>query len=196
MRVPSLRLPQSLTVPQYSTENLSTFSSAIALVIAYLCRHSWNRSLVVRLPCSLLAALSAKMGVPVKPNIWAWVKNLTIFLWVSPNWDLWHSSKMNTMRLSLRLSIAASWRGFLRRVEFLDSGDNEGVIPSHLFYQLSSVVSGVYAVGAEIIKFSAGLVVKVSAIDDKQHFLVTLVENFIDAIEKNLKTTRFVFSQG
>jgi hypothetical protein len=46
--------------------------------------------------------------------------------------------------------------GFDRSVEFLDSGDNEAIIPSH----------------------------------------VTLVENFIDAIEKNLKTTRFVFSQG
>lgn len=42
-------LLQWVSVPQYSTENRSRFSSAIASVMTYLCRHSSNKTLVVRL---------------------------------------------------------------------------------------------------------------------------------------------------
>lgn len=61
--------------------------------------------------------------------------------------------------------------GFDRSVEFLDSGDNEGVIPSHLVNELFGAIGGVYAVGAEIIKLSASLVIEVSPINNKQHFM-------------------------
>ncbi|RUR80745.1 hypothetical protein DSM107007_39140 [Nostoc sp. PCC 7120 = FACHB-418] len=61
--------------------------------------------------------------------------------------------------------------GFDRPVEFLNRRHNQATIPSHLCYQLSGVVGGVHTLRTKIIKFLTGLVVKVSAIDHKQHFM-------------------------
>lgn len=56
-------------------------------------------------------------------------------------------------------------------IQFLDGGDDEVVVICHPIDELLGVVSGVYAVGAKVVEFSAGLVVEVGAIDDKQHFM-------------------------
>ena len=77
----------------------------MASTMTYLCRHFPKRSAVVLVSPAVTFALSAKIGVPVKPNIWALVKNFRIFWWVSPNWLRWHSSKMKTTLLSFRCPI-------------------------------------------------------------------------------------------
>ena len=66
----------------------------MASLIRYLCRHLSKISSVVR---SFLE-FSLNIGVPVKPNICVLVKKLTIFLWLSPKWLRWHSSKIMMMR--------------------------------------------------------------------------------------------------
>lgn len=98
-----------LNVLIYSMENFKTFLSRMASVITYLCKHSSNKSFVVRLPCSFLTELSLNIGVPVKPNICAFSKNALMRLCVSPNWLLWHSSKIKTMRSFLRASILSKY---------------------------------------------------------------------------------------
>ena len=52
----------------YWIENFKTFSSLIASVITYLCRHSPKSSVVVLLPSVFLTAFTANIGVPVKPK--------------------------------------------------------------------------------------------------------------------------------
>ena len=78
-------------------------------VITYLCKQSPNNSLVVRLPSWFFTALSAKIGVPVNPNIWLFRKCFLILLCVSPNCVLWHSSNMKTIRLSCKWVIVFSY---------------------------------------------------------------------------------------
>ena len=39
----------------------------------------------------------AKIGVPVNPNRWYFLKLLTMAVCISPNWLRWHSSKMMTI---------------------------------------------------------------------------------------------------
>ena len=92
-------------LPTYSTENFNTFWSRIASTITYLCRHSSNKSLVVCGIPALLLTLTSNIGVPVKPNICALLKNFLMFWWVAPNWLRWHSSKINTTFLSRKCSI-------------------------------------------------------------------------------------------
>jgi hypothetical protein len=53
------------------------------------------------------------MGVPVKPKSWALGKNALMALWLSPNCERWHSSKMKTMRLSRSgSSVPCRWAAF------------------------------------------------------------------------------------
>ena len=66
----------------------------MASLIRYLWRQFPNISLVV---CPS-TAFSVKIGVPVKPKIWALSKNFIIFLWLSPKWLRWHSSNIITIR--------------------------------------------------------------------------------------------------
>jgi hypothetical protein len=56
-------------------------------------------------------------------------------------------------------------------VKFLDGGDDEAAIACHLVDELFGVVGAVYAVGAKVIKFFTGLVVKIGAINDEQYFM-------------------------
>ena len=56
-------------------------------------------------------------------------------------------------------------------IQFLDGGDNQSAVACHLVDEFFGVVGGVYAVGTEVVEFFAGLVVEVSAIDHKQHFM-------------------------
>ena len=56
-------------------------------------------------------------------------------------------------------------------IEFLDGGDNQSAVACHLIDELFGVVGGVYAVGAKVVEFFAGLVVEVGAIDHKHHFM-------------------------
>ena len=66
----------------------------MASFIKYLWRQLPKISFVV---CPS-TAFSTKIGVPVKPNICVLSKNFTIFLWHSPKWLRWHSSKIITIR--------------------------------------------------------------------------------------------------
>lgn len=56
-------------------------------------------------------------------------------------------------------------------IELLDGGDNQSAIACHLVDEFFGAIGGVYAIGAEVVEFFAGLIIEIGAIDYKQHFM-------------------------
>ena len=80
----------------YSILNPRTFPSAIACFIIYWWRGFPKRVSVMYCISPSFLAFSLKIGVPVKPKYWAFLKKPFTSLCIFPNWLRWHSSIRNT----------------------------------------------------------------------------------------------------